>query len=127
MLLIREEGPDDYDAVKELNRTVFGGEAEAQLVDHLRNDGAVILSLVAVENDEIVGHILFSALAIETETGVLQAVSLAPMAVLPQHQRNGIGSALVWRGLELCRERGKSIAPKRKLLSKTAASKWSKK
>jgi putative acetyltransferase len=48
------------------------------------------LSLVAVENDEVVGHILFSALTIETEHAVLHAVSLAPMAVVPDHQRFGL-------------------------------------
>ena len=75
MAVIRYENPDDYDAVRELNRTAFEGEAEAQLVDGLRNDGAVILSLVAVEIGSILGHILFSALAIENETCVLQSVS----------------------------------------------------
>jgi len=69
-----------------------------------------VLSLVAVEESNIVGHILFSDLLIETEHAVLHAVSLAPMAVIPQYQRRGIGSALVRRGLEVCRERGKSIA-----------------
>src|SRR5207247_5267229 len=61
-----------------------------------------------VENDEIVGHIMFSELPIETDQGVLVAVSLAPMSVHPRCQRRGIGSALVRQGLELCRERGKS-------------------
>ena len=108
-LLIREEIPADHDAVRDLNRQAFGGTAEAELVDRLRTRGAVIVSLVAVENNEIVGHILFSDLPIETKQAVIHAVSLAPMAVLPQYQRRGIGSALVRRGLELCRERGYSI------------------
>ncbi|MGA2135999.1 MAG: N-acetyltransferase [Bryobacteraceae bacterium] len=59
--------------------------------------------------DSVVGHILFSDLLIETEHAVTHAVSLAPMAVITQYQRQGIGSELVRRGLELCRERGKSI------------------
>lgn len=87
MAVIRYENPDDYDAVRHLNRMAFQGESETQLVDRLRSEGAVVVSLVAVENDEIVGHILFSAIAIETETGVLQSVSLAPMAVRPEWQR----------------------------------------
>jgi putative acetyltransferase len=109
MLSIREENADDYAAVRDLNRAAFEGDGEARLVDDLRNEGAVVLALVAVEDDRIVGHIMFSGLAIDTEAGILRAVSLAPMAVAPQSQRRGIGSALVQRGLELCRERGNSI------------------
>jgi len=56
-----------------------------------------------------VGHILFSDLLIETEQAVLHAVSLAPMTVIPQCQRRGIGSALVRRGLATCRDLGYSI------------------
>jgi len=67
------------------------------------------VSLVAVEERNIIGHILFSDLLIETQRTVLHAVSLAPTAVLPDHQRQAIGSALVRRGLAVCRERGKSI------------------
>src|SRR5437899_584220 len=109
MPLIREEIPDDYDAIREVNRQAFQGDVEAQLVYRRRTGGAVIASLVAVQDGEIVGHIMFSGLSIETDRGVLHAASLAPMAVLPKLQRQGIGSALVRRGLELCRERGKSI------------------
>jgi len=106
---IREEIPADHDAVRELNRQAFNGDAEVELVERLRTSGAVIVSLMAVENDAIVGHILFSDVAIETEPAVIRAVSLAPMAVAPKFQRRGIGSALVRRGLELCRERGRSV------------------
>ena len=109
MLSIREENPDDYDAIRKVNQIAFQGNGESQLVDDLRRDGAVVLSLVAVESDEIVGHILFSDLMIETESGVLSAVALAPMAVLPRCQRQGVGTALVCRGLELCRGLGNSI------------------
>ena len=99
-MLIREEIPDDRPAVAELNRIAFGGDCEARLVDRLRSAGLVIVSLVAVQDGEIVGHVMFSELAIESEPGVIQAASLAPMAVTPKHQRRGIGSALVGRGLE---------------------------
>jgi putative acetyltransferase len=61
MVLIREENPNDYDAVRELNRTAFEGESEAQLVDDLPNEVAVVVALVAVESSNIVRHILFSA------------------------------------------------------------------
>jgi len=108
-LHIREETPADHAPILEVNRQAFGGDAEANLVDRLQNSGAVVVSLVAAADEQIVGHILFSDLTIETEHGITPAVSLAPMAVLPQFQGRGIGSALVRRGLELCRERGRSI------------------
>jgi putative acetyltransferase len=109
MAPIREEIPDDYASVRELNRTAFEGEAEGELVDRLRNDGSVVVSLVAVEGGDIVGHILFSDLVVETDQAILGAVSLAPLAVAPRLQRRGIGSALVRHGLAVCRERGKSV------------------
>ena len=106
---LREEAPADYDAIREVNRLAFGGEDEARLVDQLREDGEVIASLVAVDEEQVVGHILFSELPIETDRGVRRGTALAPMAVRPGRQRGGIGSALVRRGLELCRERGVEI------------------
>jgi putative acetyltransferase len=108
-VVIREETPQDYDAIRELNKATFQGDEEAGLVDRLRNEGAAVLSLVALEGDQIVGQIMFSDLAIQTQTGVVPAVSLAPVAVLPEFQRRGIGSALVGCGLEVCRERGRQI------------------
>ena len=107
--LVHEELPDDHDAIHEVNRQAFNGDAEAILVNRLRTSGAIVVSLVAVKNGEIVGNILFSDLHLETELAVIHAASLAPMAVAPEFQRQGIGSALVRRGLELCRERGKSV------------------
>lgn len=109
MFLIRDEDPNDCDAIRKLNQMAFQGDQESQLVDDLRRDGAVILSLVAVEDDKVVGHILFSDLLIEIESAVLSALALAPMAVAPRSQRQGIGSALVRRGLAVCREQGHRI------------------
>jgi predicted N-acetyltransferase YhbS len=83
MPVVREEVPEDYEPIRNLNRLAFGGNEEAELVDRLRSASLVVLSLVAVENDEIVGHILFSDLPIETNQSVIDAVSLAPMAVHP--------------------------------------------
>jgi putative acetyltransferase len=105
---VREETPQDHEAIREVNRLAFKGEEEAQLVDRLRADGLVVASLVAVEDGQVVGHILFSELAIQTNEGGLRAVALAPMAVRPEAQRRGIGSALVRQGLRVCRERGRS-------------------
>jgi putative acetyltransferase len=109
VFITREEEPGDYAQIERVVRSAFGGDLESGLVNHLRNDGLVIVSLVAVQDDMIVGHILFSDIPIETERGAVLAVSLAPLAVSPKFQRKGIGSALVRRGLELCRERGRTI------------------
>ena len=88
----------------------FGGDDEANLVDDLREGGFVEVSLVAELDGQVVGHILFSRVTIRPTVGTLDALSLAPMAVLPIHQGQGIGSELVAAGLEACRERGGRIA-----------------
>jgi putative acetyltransferase len=108
MSKIRDESAADREAIREVNRRAFGGEAEARLVDRLRDDETVVASLVAVDSGIVVGHVLFSELPIETPGGVVPAAALAPLAVVPERQRQGIGSALVWRGLEACRARGRA-------------------
>lgn len=111
VIAIRPETSSDHAAVREVNILAFGSDGEARLVERLRADGLVIASLVAVDGGLVVGHILFSELPIETEGGTrVYAASLAPMAVRPEWQRRGIGSALVREGLEACRQKGKSIA-----------------
>jgi len=104
--MIRPETAADIDAIAEVNRLAFGGPDEAVLVDRLRTDGDVIASLVAEDDGAVVGHILFSPLYIEGAPVRVNAVALAPMCVRPEWQREGIGSALVKRGLARCRERG---------------------
>ena len=104
--LIRPEDEGDRDAIGEVNRLAFGGDAEARLVDGLRLDGLVEVSLVAEAEGHVIGHILFSRIDIE---GAGRAAALAPMAVRPPWQRRGVGSALVWSGLALCQVRGIEI------------------
>jgi putative acetyltransferase len=106
---IRKELSEDLDAIREVNRLAFGQDAEARLVDRLRGDGLVVASLVAVEGDQLIGHILFSELPIATESAVIPAVALAPMAVIPVRQRQGVGSSLVREGLRECRDRGFAV------------------
>jgi len=106
MIEIRPERPGDAAAVREVNRLAFGQEDEAALVDSLRNGGHAVVSLVADDGGNIVGHILFSRLIIEAGDRTIEAAALAPMAVLPGRQREGIGSALVRAGLEACRKAG---------------------
>ena len=79
---------------------------EANLVDALRGRVAFTLSLVAVEDDRIVGHILSTPVTIESGSASRTALALGPMAVLPAYQNRGIGSQLVEAGLESCKEAG---------------------
>jgi len=102
MLEIRDERPTDIATIREVNREAFGQEQEGRLVDALRTNGAALLSLVAVIDGTVVGHILFSPLS----AGGLRGAGLAPMAVRPPHQRQGIGSLLVQRGLDRLRAAG---------------------
>jgi putative acetyltransferase len=107
--LIRPETDADHNAIRHVNRLAFGQDAEARLLDALRDGGYVRASLVAEKDRQVVGHVLFSALPIITEAGTVPALALAPMAVLPDYQRQGIGSALVRRGLDVCKEQGHRI------------------
>ena len=108
-LFIRDEQPRDREQVRKVNEAAFGRSDEADLIDRLLAEGAVLLSLVAEVDGQIVGHILFSRMAVETEQGPVAAVSLAPMAVLPEQQGRQIGSELVRRGLTQLRVRGERI------------------
>jgi putative acetyltransferase len=92
---IRPETAADHEAIRHVNRRAFGQDDEAGIVDALRRGGYVRVSLVAEVNGVVVGHILFSDLPILTDNGTVPAVSLAPMAVLPEFQNRGVGSALV--------------------------------
>lgn len=103
-IAIRPETSADHESIRHVNRLAFGQDAEARLVDALRVGGYVRLSLVAERAGQVVGHILFSDLPIITRAGTVPVLALAPMAVLPELQRQGIGSALVRRGLEACRK-----------------------
>ena len=94
--MIREERPEDRAAVRRVEEAAFGRTEEADIVDALRGDRAWALSLVAEVDGEIVGHLLFSRGD--------RAMTLGPLAVLPSHQRSGVGAALMREGLERVRE-----------------------
>jgi len=105
VITIRAEKPEDIPCVRLVNELAFGQAEEADIVDRLRESCADFLSLVAVD-EAPVGVILFTPAAIESPRGRVVGMGLAPLAVLPERQRQGIGSALVRRGLEIVRERG---------------------
>jgi putative acetyltransferase len=96
---IRQERPEDRAAVRGVNALAFEQSAEADLVEALHEAKAVTLSLVAVRGGQIVGHILFSPVRIQSPSGDFGAIGLGPMAVLPEHQGCGIGSRLVLAGM----------------------------
>jgi putative acetyltransferase len=108
-LQIRDETSADFGGVSEVIRRAFGREDEASLVDRLRAQGYVRRSLIAETDGRIVGHVLFSALDIVSPTSTVSALALAPVAVLPEWQRQGIGSQLIERGLEISRNYGHRI------------------
>jgi putative acetyltransferase len=105
-VVVRPERPGDAPAIRHVNEQAFGRAAEADLVDALRRHGTATLSLVAVRDARIVGHILFSPVRIESEARSTAGLGLGPMAVLPACQREGIGSRLVRTALEECRRAG---------------------
>ena len=102
-MLIRGEKERDQETVRAVNLSAFETPSEADLVDALRQQVEPIISLVAEENGEIVGHIMLSPVSLSGHPS-LKVMGLAPMAVIPTHQNKGIGSALVQAGLDRCRQ-----------------------
>ncbi len=107
---IREERADDLTAIRDVVMLAFDRNLEADLVNTLREAGAVTSSLVAITEYETIGHILFSPGTIESDNISDPAVAWGPVAVLPERQHLGVGSALVTWGLEESQRRGYSVA-----------------
>jgi putative acetyltransferase len=106
---VRAEATGDRPAVRELHLAAFGadGLVVADLVDDLRDavgrgEG---LSLVAAEGDEIVGHVMFTPSLLDAPKRLLPVQVLSPIGVVPARQKQGVGTALIRRGLELLSER----------------------
>jgi putative acetyltransferase len=102
MIEVREEHPDDVAAIRDVNTRAFGQELEANIVDALRSNRAALLSLVATVGGRVVGHVMYSELIV----GDISGAALGPVAVLPEHQRQGIGSLLIEAGNRKIQEAG---------------------
>jgi putative acetyltransferase len=109
-MILRPETPSDYEAIEELLRSAFGGAEEAQLVRLVRASDNYVpdLALVAEENGQVVGHIVFSYVTLKGDEE-FRALALAPMAVTPGLQKRGIGGALVEAGLERADDQGEPL------------------
>jgi putative acetyltransferase len=104
-MLIRSEEEKDWAGVYAVNAAAFETPLEANLVNALRQQAQSLISLVAENDGTIVGHILFSPVSLTGYAGV-KIMGLGPMAVAPNHQRKGIGSALVRAGVDRCKQLG---------------------
>lgn len=106
---VRIENGEECATIRSVIDAAFGGTEESTLVDRLRDEGYAMISLVAELDGRIVGHLLISRMWVQTSSKLVEAVALAPVAVLPEYQRRGIGDRLIRHGLELIRERGEKI------------------
>jgi putative acetyltransferase len=106
MIVIRRETPEDHQQIHSVNEAAFEDSAEAKIVDALRESCPEALSLVAEDQGQVVGHIFFSPVTIEWSGAVIKGMGLAPMAVRPDRQKQGIGSRLVKAGLEILENQG---------------------
>jgi len=103
-MIIRQEKPEDIDDIHALNELAFGQPQEANIIDKLRINCDNLLSLVAIENEKVVEHVLFSPVEIEGQHEIIRGMGLAPMAVLPEMQHKGIGTQLVKSEIENLRK-----------------------
>jgi putative acetyltransferase len=100
-MIIREEQSSDFNPIRAVHLTAFPSANEADLVDALRRDGDLVISLVALENDLVMGHVLFSRMVAPA-----RALGLAPVAVLPASRRRGVAAGLIEAGLTMAAEQG---------------------
>lgn len=103
---IRGEQSADYEAICEVHKQAFGSEAEPRLVELLRSRKKVAIALVALSEDRILGHIVFSPIVVAEAPEDFRGIGLGPVAVLPEFQNRGVGSKLIRAGLHVCRESG---------------------
>ena len=107
--VVRTERVSDIEAISEVLTAAFNGDAEAQLVDVLRGEGAMLVSMVAELAGVVVGHLAFTRAHIEWGGAEQSVAALGPMAVSSRYQRQGIGGKLVTAGLAACHSRGERV------------------
>ncbi len=108
--VIGPETPGDAESIHRLNTTAFEGRTEeADLVDALRESGELLVSLVARSDSQVIGHIAFSRLVVETADGPVGGVALAPLGVRPDFQDSGVGTDLVNAGLKALGDRAEQV------------------
>lgn len=100
-MIIRAETPDDIAAIRQVHVAAFPSSAEADLVDRLRRDGDAVISLVAVDDDRVIGHALFSKMR-----APFRALGLAPVAVTEEKRRQGVAAALIRNGIRQAEDAG---------------------
>jgi putative acetyltransferase len=105
MIVIRPER-DERHRIFAIHAAAFGREDEAVLVDRLREDRDILLSLMAVDDGEAVGNVILSRMDAEADGVPIRAVALAPIGVLPARQKQGIGGELVRSAIEWARDTG---------------------
>jgi putative acetyltransferase len=105
MELIRPASLEDAAAVRRVHLTAFPTPAEADVVERLRASGKAVIELVALDGDSIVGHIVFSPVALRPRAGTV-GLGLAPIAVMPDHEKHGVGRRLIQNGLAECHRWG---------------------
>lgn len=106
MIQIRPETPADADAIHRVHAAAFPTEVEARLVDALRANNRTLISLVADDDGDIVGHILFTPVTFADGDPTARGAGLAPLAVVPARQRRRIGAMLIGAGIQACRDAG---------------------
>ena len=107
-IIVEAETQDDYEQITKLHIEAFNGDDEAKLVEKLRKtqEYNCKLSLVAKYRNQIIGHVLFYPIEINTGIKKCKTLALAPISVLPNFQHQGVGSLLIQKGLEKARKLG---------------------
>ncbi len=109
MVKVRDARPEDSEAIRELHAAAFPTAAEADLVEQLRSAGDAVISLVAADEQRIIGHVLFSRMDVEADGNTVAGMALAPVAVSSDYRAMGIGAALIHSGLRVAESRGADI------------------